>query len=218
MQILDPGREALESVLVLTAMLCCLQWSDRVDSNFSSPLISFGHCQWHVIHMLIYNINCEVTSTSLFHIQYGAHLQKHSKSHLATSLVDFLLMTALVALMPFHYYSITYNNATLFLFNYCSVIENKHSHSGFFSSNPFWLRIQCWCLLMENRTPRTSILAPLSGPIKTDLSQTLPGATLQLWREIIISLICSQKLLSSSSQAVLKQEFTLRICIYYKQP
>lgn len=102
----------------------------------------------------------------------------------------------------------------LFLFNYCSVIENKHSYSGFFSSNSFWLCIQYWCLLMENRTLSTFILAFISDPIKTDLPQTLPGATLQLRREIIIiSSICSQKLLSSSSQAVLKQEFTLRLCI-----
>ena len=32
-----------------------------------------------------------------------------------------------------HYYSITYNNATLFFLNYCLAIENKHSYFGFFS-------------------------------------------------------------------------------------
>ena len=171
------------------------------DSSFSLPHISLGYCQWHVVHTPIYHIDCEVSWTSLFHIQYGTQSQKHSKHYLGTSLINFLLIIAIVALTLLRYYSVTDNNVTLFFLNYCLVIENKHSYSHFFSSNLFWLHVECWCLLMENRTPRTSILASFSGTTKTDLHQPLPGTTLQLRREIIIiSSICSQKLATQQLQ------------------
>ena len=166
-------------MLVSTATLCCIGWPGCVNSSFFSPHFSVGYCQLHTDILLSTLLIVKCLGLACFTFSMEHICKSIPNAILPPLFVNFLLMIAVVALKPLNYYSVTYNNDTLFPFNYCLVIENKHCYSGFFSSNLFWLRVQCCCFLMENRTPRiSSLLASVSGPMKTDLHQILPGSSL----------------------------------------